>query len=399
MARDRGIAIIGGGLGGLTAGILLERAGFQVTVYEQAEQLARLGAGITIFPNGMHVLRAAGVADQLIAIGVLPKTLYSREWDTGRLLYSLPAEDWHRQYGAPHIILHRGDLQGALAAQLKPGTLLFQKQLVGIDEIGDALKARFADGTSTEADVIIGADGINSKVRELLLGAEEPKYTGFVAYRSIFPISRLACPLASDWCKFWSDERHWAKEDRHFIIYYTTKAKDEVYFVTSSPDPNWEGALPVDATIKEVKDVYAGFHDEVQRVIDASVHITKWPLLVRDPLPLWSSGRLVLLGDACHPMKPYMGQGAGMAFEDAAVLLRCLRAKRGDYTAAFELYENNRHERTSKVQKISSENRWLKYEDDPTWCFGYDAVTVPLHPISQTQNDQQRSPLNLVFHS
>jgi 6-hydroxynicotinate 3-monooxygenase len=369
-------------MGGLTAGILLQRAGFQATIYEQAAQVARIGAGINIYPNGMHVLRAAGVADELLAIGALPKTWYSREWDTGRVLYAQPEEEWHRQYGEPHVILHRGDLQGALARQLKPGTLLFQKQLAGIDEAGDTLKLRFSDGTSTEAEVVIGADGVNSVVRDQLLGPERPKYTGVIAYRSIFPASRLKRPLDSDGCKFWSDERHWANEDRHFIIYYTTKSKEEVYFVTGSPDPNWEGESPVDVTIKEVKDHYAGFHDEVMRVIDASIHISKWPFLVRDPLPLWSSGRIVLLGDACHPMKPHMGQGAGMAFEDAAVLVRCMQAMKDDYASAFKLYEANRHARTSKVQKISNDNTWLKYEEDPTWCFGYNALTVPLQPVS-----------------
>lgn len=380
MARQQRIAIIGGGMGGLTAGILLERVGYQPIIYEQAAQLARIGAGINIYPNGMHVLRAAGVAEGLLERGALPKTWHSREWDTGRLLYAQPEGEWHRQYGEPHIILHRGDLQDALAHQLKPGTVQFQKQLVGIDEVGDALELRFLDGTSAEADVVIGADGVNSVVREILLGPEPPKYTGVVAYRSIFPTSRLARPLETDGCKFWSDERHWANEDRHFIIYYTTKSKEEVYFVTGSPDPNWQGTAPVDVTIKEVKDLYAGFHEEVMRVIDASVHISKWPFLTRDPLPLWSSGRIVLLGDACHPMKPHMGQGAGMAFEDAAILVRCMQTMKDDYVAAFKLYEANRHARTSKVQKISNDNTWLKYDEDPTWCFGYNAVTVPLEP-------------------
>jgi 6-hydroxynicotinate 3-monooxygenase len=377
MAQQR-IAIIGGGMGGLTAGILLQRAGFQATIYEQAPHLARIGAGINIYPNGMHVLRGAGVADELMAVGHLPQTWFSREWDTGRLLYSQPEAEWQRVYGEPHIILHRGDLQTALAGQLQPGTLKFQKQLAGIDEASDSLKLRFTDGSATEADVAIGADGVNSVVRDLLLGPEPPKYTGVVAYRSIFPTSRLSRPLESDGCKFWSDERHPANEDRHFIIYYTTKSKEEVYFVTGSPDPEWQGTSPVDVTIKEVRDHYAGFHEEVMRVIEASVHISKWPFLVRDPLPLWSSGRIVLLGDACHPMRPHMGQGAGMAFEDAAVLVRCMQQMKDDYPAAFKLYESNRHARTSKVQKISNDNTFLKYEEDPTWCFGYNAMTVPL---------------------
>ncbi len=391
MKQKQRIAIVGGGMGGLTAAVLLQRAGFEVTVYEQAKQLARIGAGINIYPNGMNVLRATGVVDQLMALGQVPKTWFSRVWDTGDLLYSQPQQEWHRKYGEPHTILHRGDLQGALAAKLQPGSLQFDKHVLGIDEAGDVLTVRFADGASVEADVVIGADGVNSKVRELLLGPEPPKYSGFVAYRSVFPASRLSRALDSDGCKFWSDDRHWANEDRHMIIYYTTKAKDEVYFVTGSPDPHWEGTSPVDVTIQEVKDHYAGFHDEVQRVIDASTHISKWPLLIRDPLPLWSSGRIVLLGDACHPMKPHMGQGAGMAFEDAAILVRCMQAKGDDFAAAFKLYEANRHERASKVQRISNANTFLKYEEDPSWCFGYNAITVPLQALGQSATQPEQA--------
>jgi len=377
------IAVVGGGMGGLTAGSLLQQAGFDVTVYEQARQLSRIGAGINIYPNGMHVLRATGVVEDLLTLGQVPDTWYSRMWDTGEILYSQPQQQWHRQYGEPHAILHRGDLQGALAQRLRPGSVQFEKKLIGIEEASDALTLRFEDGTTAQVDAIIGADGVNSRVRELLLGPQQPKYSGFVAYRSVFPTSRLSRPLDSDGAKFWSDDRHWANEDRHMIIYYTTKAKDEVYFVTGSPDPDWEGASPVDVTIKEVKEHYAGFHEQVQDVIDASISISKWPLLTRDPLPLWSSGRVVLLGDACHPMKPHMGQGAGMAFEDAAVLTRCLQTHPDNFPAAFKLYETNRHERASKVQRISNANTFLKYEEDPTWCFGYNAMTVPLHTDEQ----------------
>jgi 6-hydroxynicotinate 3-monooxygenase len=378
MKHEQRIAIVGGGLGGLTAGVLLQDFGFNVTVYEQATQMARIGAGINIYPNGMQVLHATGVSDQLLDIGLLPESWFSRVWDTGEVLYSQPEAEWHAKYGAPHSILHRGDLQAILAKRLVAGSLKYGKQLVDIAHFGEGLQLQFSDGTRSEADVVIGADGINSRVREILLGPQPPKYSGFVAYRSIFPTSRLSRPLDSDGCKFWSDERHSANEDRHLIIYYTTRTRDEVYFVTGSPDPNWEGYSPVDVSIKEVKDHYAGFHEEVQRVIDASVHITKWPLLIRDPLPLWSSGQVVLLGDACHPMKPHMGQGAGMAFEDAAVLARCIRAEPGNTKTAFSMYEATRQDRAAKVQRISNANTFLKYEEDPTWCFGYNAMTTPL---------------------
>ena len=386
MKGQQRVAVAGGGMGGLAVGLLLQRAGYDATIYEQADELNRIGAGINIFANGMHVLRAAGAADELMAVGSLPDAWHSREWDTGRLLFAHPLKEWRQRYGEAHIILHRGDLQNSLARQLKPGSIVFRKQLVGIDEIGDGLRVRFGDGTSTDVDLVVGADGVNSRVRELILGPEKPKYTGVVAYRSIFPTSRLAYPLETDGCKFWSDERHRAQEDRHFIIYYTTKDKKETYFVTGSPDPNWEGETPVEVTIKEVKNHYDGFHHEVQRVIDASIQITKWPFLVRDPLPLWSSGRIVLLGDACHPMKPHMGQGAGMAFEDAAILVRCLQAEPDDYDAAFKLYAANRQERTAKVQKISYDNTWCKYPEDPTWCFGYNAMTVALVPTADTRS-------------
>jgi 6-hydroxynicotinate 3-monooxygenase len=378
MKHQQRVAIIGGGLGGLTAGVLLQGYGFDVKVYEQAPQLARIGAGINIYPNGMQVLRATGVSDQLLSTGLMLDTWFSRVWDTGEVLYSQPEREWHEKYGEPHVILHRGDLQRVLASRLEPGSLEYGKQLADIDEIGDSLKLRFEDGSSAEADIAIGADGINSRVRELLLGPQPPKYSGYVAYRSVFQAARLERPLDSDGAKFWADKRHWANEDRHMIIYYTTQARDEVYFVTGSPDPNWEGTSPVNVTIKEVKDHYAGFHNEVQRVIDGSVQISKWPLLIRDPLPLWSSGKVVLLGDACHPMKPHMGQGAGMAFEDAAILARCLKAESGNLSDAFASYEYTRRERAAKVQRISNQNTFLKYEEDPTWCFGYNAMTAPL---------------------
>ncbi len=182
------------------------------------------------------------------------------------------------------------------------------------------------------------------------------------------------------------------REDRHFIVYYLTGARDEVYFVTGSPEPNWPGGVSsIPATIAEIKKCYEGFHPEVQRVIDASPWASKWPLLERDPLPLWSRDNIVVLGDACHPMKPHMGQGAGMAIEDAAILARCVAASGDDFPTAFKLYRANRIERTSIVQKASHENTWMKYATDPSWVFAYDAFTVPLLPLADDAIDQTLS--------
>ncbi len=378
------IAIVGGGLGGLMAALLLERLGYSPTIYEQAPQLARIGAGINLYPNTTRILWWLGLEKKLRAVGLAPETWLSREWDTGRVYFSQPQLEWEKAYGAPHMILHRGDLQAIMSENLHPNTIQFNKCLAGLDETDGLQRLTFQDGTTADADIVIGADGVNSVVRDILLGPEPPIYTGFVAYRAIFPTKLLGDRgLASDGCKFWSDDRHWAHEDRHMIIYYLTSARDEVYIVTGSPDPNWTGGLlPVEVEMSEIKTCYEGFHDEVQRVIDACPKATKWPLLTRNPLPLWSRGRVVLLGDACHPMKPHMGQGAGMAMEDAAVLARCIAAAGGDYAGAFELYRASRIERVNRVQKLSNINIWLRYPSDPTWCWGYDALTAPLMSAS-----------------
>lgn len=374
------IAIVGAGLGGVTAAILLQKAGQHVVVYERAPQLARVGAGINLGPNLLKVMEKAGVAHRMKEVGVNITSSLSRVWDTGEILWNRLDVEAESRFGWGPIAMHRGDMIDVMAEAVAPGTIQFNKELIGIEQGDTGTKLVFADGTSHEADIIIGADGVNSKVREIILGPEPPTYTGFVAYRSIFPTAALGdYRLGSDSAKWWSDDRHPAAEDRHFIIYYLTNRRDEVYFVTGSPEPNWPGGVSsIPATKAEIKTCYEGFHEEIQRVIDAADNISKWPLLERNPLPLWSEGNIVVLGDACHPMKPHMGQGAAMAIEDAAVLVRCILAADGNYSTAFDLYRANRIDRTSRVQQESHINVWMKYPTDPTWLFEYDATTVPL---------------------
>ena len=211
------------------------------------------------------------------------------------------------------------------------------------------------------ADIVIGADGVNSRIRETLLGAEPPKYTGYVAHRAVFPIARVK-GFTHDRCtKWWTD-------DRHMMVYFDTGKLDEIYYVTGVPEPDWDLSKSwVPSSIEEMRAAFDGWHAGVQSLIEGTVEVTKWPLLERDPLPLWSRGRPVLLGDACHPMKPHMAQGAAMAIEDAAMLTRCpVEVGADDYANAFALYEANRAERAGKVQLVSHNNTGCAPTRTPT---------------------------------
>jgi 6-hydroxynicotinate 3-monooxygenase len=376
MAAKSGIriAIIGAGLGGTAAAALMQRKGYDVQVYEQAPQVARLGAGIHVSPNVMQVMRRIGIEPRLREIGLRPLIWKSRDWDTGEVSFEFPLGDSaERRYGAPYIILHRGDYHAELMRAVAPGTIHFDKRLTGLQQDESMVRMKFADGSEDRANLVIGADGVNSMVREILLGPEKPIYTGFIAHRSIFPRALLGGMEFDDCTKWWS-------EDRHIVVYYLDSRREEIYFVTGVPQESWpDGVAYVPGSLEQLRADFEGYEPRVQKLLAACPAVSNWPLLEREPLPLWSRGRIVILGDACHPMKPHMAQGAGMAVEDAAMLLRCLEeAGAEDYQAAFQRYEASRIERTSRVQKESHDNVWLRWESDPSWCFGYDVWSEPI---------------------
>jgi salicylate hydroxylase/6-hydroxynicotinate 3-monooxygenase len=368
------IAIIGAGMGGLASAAALRKASIDVAVYEQARAFTRLGAGIQIGCNAMHVLRGLGLEHHLRAETFYPRSWNNRDWRTGEVLFDMlfgpSAED---KYGAPYLLAHRGDLHAALASIVPAELIHLDHELVGLDGTKDGVRLRFANGQSVEADAVIGADGVNSVVRTLLFGAEEPRFTGQIAYRTVYPAERLAGFDMGDCTKWWG-------EDRHIVMYPVKPDRSEVYFVTSQPEPGFNlESWSTKGDVNVLRAAFEGFHPDVQRVLAACPDVHKRPLVDREPLAQWVEGNVALLGDACHPMTPYMAQGAAMAIEDAAILSRCLEGvDRDGVASAFGRYERNRKLRTARMQLTSRANSWGKGATDPDWVYGYNAWTAAI---------------------
>src|SRR5450631_2176056 len=368
------VAIVGAGMGGLAVAAALRKVGAAVTVYEQARQFTRLGAGIQIGCNAMHVLRGLGLEPLLRAETFYPRSWNNRHWKTGEvlfdMLFGLSAET---KYGAPYLLAHRGDLHEALASIVPPDCLRLDHRLTGVEQSENGVRLGFANGRTEEADLLIGADGVNSIVRAALFDESEPRFAGRIAYRTVFPARLLDGFDIGDCTKWWG-------EDRHIVMYPVKPDRSEVYFVTSQPEPEFGlESWSEKGDVKVLRAAFEGFHSDVQRVLAACPDVHKRVLVDREPLERWVDGKVVLLGDACHPMTPYLAQGAAMAIEDAAILSRCLKGvDRDGVAAAFRRFEATRKPRTSRVQLNSRTNTWLKNRTDPDWVYGYDAWNEPL---------------------
>ena len=371
----RSITVIGAGIGGLAAAAALRQRGIAVEVYEQADTFARVGAGIQQSPNAVRVHRGLGIEDRLRQAAFRPTSSLNRDGTSGAVTNDHPlGHELEARYGAPYLTLHRGDLHEALASIVPADCVHLGKTLVGIEASGRRVELRFADGSRRQTGAVIGADGVHSRIREYVAGTDEPRFTGRLAYRTTFPAALLRdVEIGSSRTKWWG-------ADRHIVIYFVTAARDEVYFTTSQPEKaDWitKESWSAKGELGELRAAFAGFHRDVQAVLKAAPEVHKWGIFERGPLPTWSKGRVVLLGDACHPMTPYMASGAAMALEDAAVLARAI-AEIDDLETAFRVYEASRKPRTSAVQAGSSANTWMRNETNPDWLYGYDAWSVPL---------------------
>ena len=346
------VAIIGGGIGGLTAALALRRAGFVVKVYEQARDLAEVGAGIQLGPNGARILDRLGLTPAIECTAVAAELFEFRRWDDACLVSVTPLGLSIRQkFGFGHYQIHRADLRSLLLKALPSDCLEAGRRCVDLKEIGERIEIHFADGGSERADIVVGADGIHSRVREIFIGKDLPRFTGNVAFRGLVPTERLAHLGLNRTCTLWMGP------GGHFIHYFVAAGK-LLNVVFLRDETTWTRKSWTDhGEIDELRAGYRGWHPTVVSIINAMDVTLKWALFDRLPLPRWSFGRVTLLGDACHPMLPYAAQGAAQAIEDAATLAACLASSHpDDVPRALVRYEKLRLPRVTSVQAMARAN-------------------------------------------
>jgi salicylate hydroxylase len=345
------VGIAGGGIGGLTAALALLQAGCDVQLYEQAHELGEIGAGVQISPNASRVLHGLGLAGDLARTGVRPLAWHQRRWDDGRTLLKTPlAEPLEAAFGFPHYQMHRADLLAALAARMPAERVHLGHRLTGFQDRGDRVALEFAGGARADVDVLVGADGIHSRVRGLLFSPERPRFTGCIAYRGLVPAERLR-DLGLE-----VTAQVWMGPGKHFVHYFVSGGR-LVNFVAIAEQDTWTRESWTDrGEVAGALAAFAGWHPQVREIIAAVDETFVWALFDRAPLERWSAGRVILLGDACHAMLPFMAQGAAQAIEDGATLAACLAGDH-DPAAALRRYEALRGPRVARIHAASTGNK------------------------------------------
>ncbi|MFF5992660.1 FAD-dependent oxidoreductase [Prauserella flavalba] len=341
------IAIIGGGIGGLTLALALRQHGITAEVFEQADELREVGAAVAIAANGSRILRRLGLGDELAQGAVEPTRLQYRHGLRGLVVAEHPmGETYTRRFGAPFWGIHRAVLQGSLSAAWGAERLHLGRCLAEVTEAPTGARLEFRDGTTVRARTVVGADGIRSVVRRALT-ASTPVYSGTSGFRGIVPLR--AVPSLPDPAAL----QFWMGPGAHLLHYQVGNA---VNFLAVLDNPKrWTapGGL-VEAAPGELAAAFAGWHPAVLEMITAVPQSARWGLFTLPPLHRWSSGPIVLLGDAAHAMLPHHGQGANQTIEDAAVLARCIaEAGPTQRAQALRRYERLRRARTRAVQRAS----------------------------------------------
>ena len=355
------IAIIGGGIGGLTAANALSRAGIEVAVYEAAAELKEIGAGVALHPNAMKVLRAIGLEDSVRKVAGRSDWQFMRNWKTGRVIAKTSRQQQAASFGTEGATVHRADLLDVLADALSADIVTLGKRCTEVRPDGDIAVARFADGSEIEADIIVGADGIHSTVRASLFGPDAPRFTGKICYRSVVPTGAVRGTRP------YTEGAQWLGP-HGTIVLYPLRGEDLINVVCHYDDDNYRHESWIaECSREEVLERYAGWHESLLRLFAAADTWYKWALYDRDPIPQWTRGRVTVLGDAAHPMLPYLGQGACQAIEDGAILATACSAEASDPLTGLARYERTRRPRASRVV-LAARERGLSNHLTSPWA-------------------------------
>ena len=350
----RRVVVVGGGIGGLTAAIALRQVGCDVLVLERSKAFGEVGAGLQLGPHATRVLRGLGLGPTLHEIGVQPSSVRFLRWQDDTPLCTWPlAEEMESTYGAPYYTIYRPDLVGILAAQLPADAVRLGAEVTEVHTPPDGPPSvRLADGTTETADLVVGADGTHSTVRAATVGAVPARFSGVSAYRALVPRDALTRP----------DDgivRNWLGPGQHLVAYPVGRGSGYVNLVCIVPDPDWsEESWTAPGRVEDLRAHFKGWSPLLLELLDAiSGPVFRWALYDREPLSSWSGARTTLLGDAAHPMLPFMAQGAAQAIGDAAALAARLREEPDcSPTPAIAAYERARLPHTARIQLMSWDN-------------------------------------------
>ena len=386
MSSSCKIAIVGGGLAGLAAAHALQTFGMKAEVFETAPALGEIGAAVNVSPQAVKALQAIGVGDQVAAVGNTSPGIYTRNMQTGEFLELNDRHKAAARYGAPYYTFHRADLLDALASGLDHGAIHLDHRLTGIAERSDRILLAFANGTEVEAEIVIGADGVRSVIRQALYGDDNPTYTGQMVWRALLNGGDVPAEVLEP-----TGHIQWVGPGCHLLAYYI-RGRKLVNIVTQEDTDKWvEEGWSTRGDPDEMRLSFPNPEPRLETLLSVVTACSKWGLFTRPLTQNWGRGRIQLIGDAAHAMLPNAGQGACQAFEDAYILARWLEASR-DPVEAFGNFRRIRIPRVHGVQRLSFSNARFKHMRDSAavkesiasgkssvhgnadWVWGYDPI-------------------------
>jgi len=390
--KNLDIAIVGAGIGGLAAALALQRAGFRVTAYEQTPELLQVGAGLSLSPTAVHGLNALGLHQTLVDEAYAPEDQFIRHYQDGRrLMHINRGRSLIEKYGERYYVIHRADLHDALAAAVRandPEAIRLDARCQGVAQSDGRVRIEFTERAPVTADVVIGADGQRSVVRASIFGPGAPQFAGYIAWRGLVPMDRVSGILLDPPSGIFIGPGH-------LVNRYPVSRATQLNFVAFAEREAWtEEGWAIRSTIEELLAEFTGWHPDVRAFMAATPPqlLFKWGLFDREPLASWSVGHVGLLGDAAHPVLPFLGHGAVLAIEDGVVLARAFAAA-SSVPEALRRYEEARRERATFVLHESRKAVRLFHASDPEnyarvrnnrsadeglGLFDYNPVTAPV---------------------